>query len=40
MGIRKDRYKAMVPQVVAPLTLKGRVHADEARIARTHTARN
>ncbi|MBR1125597.1 methionine synthase [Bradyrhizobium lablabi] len=39
MGIRKDRYKAMVPQVVAPLTLKGRVHADEARVARTHTAR-
>src|SRR6476469_6072826 len=37
MGIRKDRYKAMVPQVVAPLTLKGRVHADEARVARTHT---
>src|SRR6267154_1625199 len=23
MGIRKDRYKAMVPQVVAPLRLKG-----------------
>src|SRR3989440_11328537 len=39
MGIRKDRYKAMVPQVVAPLRLKGRVHADEARVARTHTAR-
>src|SRR6202142_1226519 len=39
MGIRNDRYKAMVPQVVAPLRLKGRVHADEARIARTHTAR-
>jgi len=38
MGIRKDRYKAMVPQVVAPLKLKGRVHADEARVARTHTA--
>lgn len=37
MGIRKDRYKAMVPQVVAPLMLKGRVHADEARIARAHT---
>src|SRR6201994_2099353 len=37
MGIRNDRYKAMVPQVVAPLTLKGRVHADEARVARTHT---
>src|SRR6201995_4451335 len=38
MGIRNDRYKAMVPQVVAPLRLKGRVHADEARVARTHTA--
>jgi 5-methyltetrahydropteroyltriglutamate--homocysteine methyltransferase len=37
MGIRKDRYKAMVPQVVAPLALKGRVHADEARVARMHT---
>src|SRR6188768_3802453 len=37
MGIRNDRYKAMVPQVVAPLKLKGRVHADEARVARTHT---
>jgi 5-methyltetrahydropteroyltriglutamate--homocysteine methyltransferase len=39
MGIRNDRYKAMVPQVVAPLKLKGRVHADEARVARTHTSR-
>ena len=39
MGIRKDRYKAMVPQVVAPLQLKGRVHADEAGVARTHTKR-
>jgi 5-methyltetrahydropteroyltriglutamate--homocysteine methyltransferase len=39
MGIRKDRYKAMVPQVVAPLKLKGRVHADEARVARGHTGR-
>src|SRR4051812_13560296 len=38
MGIRKDRYKAMVPQVVAPLRLKGRVHASEAQAARTHTA--
>ncbi|NUS20487.1 MAG: methionine synthase [Mesorhizobium sp.] len=37
MGIRKDRYKAMVPQVVAPLRLKDRVHAFEARVARTHT---
>jgi 5-methyltetrahydropteroyltriglutamate--homocysteine methyltransferase len=39
MGIRKDRYKAMVPQVMAPLRLKGRVHAIEARIARSHTSR-
>jgi 5-methyltetrahydropteroyltriglutamate--homocysteine methyltransferase len=38
MGIRKDRYKAMVPQVVAPLRLSGRVHADEARLARTRTS--
>lgn len=37
MGIRNDRYKAMVPQVVAPLRLKSRVHADEARAARAHT---
>jgi 5-methyltetrahydropteroyltriglutamate--homocysteine methyltransferase len=39
MGIRKDRYKAMVPQVVAPLQLRERVHAFEARVARTHTKR-
>jgi 5-methyltetrahydropteroyltriglutamate--homocysteine methyltransferase len=39
MGIRNDRYKAMVPQVVAPLRLRGRVHADEARAARAHTTR-
>jgi 5-methyltetrahydropteroyltriglutamate--homocysteine methyltransferase len=39
MGIRNDRYKAMVPQVVAPLQLRSRVHADEARVARTHTRR-
>ncbi|MEH2476066.1 5-methyltetrahydropteroyltriglutamate--homocysteine methyltransferase [Nitrobacteraceae bacterium AZCC 2161] len=37
MGIRNDRYKAMVPQVVAPLRLKGRVHAFEAQAARAHT---
>ncbi len=39
MGIRKDRYKAMVPQVVAPLGLKGRVHETEARFLRAHTTR-
>jgi 5-methyltetrahydropteroyltriglutamate--homocysteine methyltransferase len=37
MGIRNDRYKAMVPQVVAALRLKGRVHAAEARFLRAHT---
>ena len=39
MGIRNDRYKAMVPQVVAPLRLRGRVHAAEARFLRAHTKR-
>lgn len=39
MGIRNDRYKAMVPQVTGPLRLKGRVHAFEAQLARAHTAR-
>ena len=37
MGIRDNRYDAMVPQVVAPLRLKGRVHAFEAQLARAHT---
>ena len=37
MGIRKDRYKAMVPTVTGPLRLKTRVHAPEARHARAHT---
>jgi 5-methyltetrahydropteroyltriglutamate--homocysteine methyltransferase len=39
MGIRNDRYKAMVPAVTAPLRLKERVHAREARLARAHTRR-
>jgi len=39
MGIRDNRYDAMVPQVVAPLKLRGRVHAFEARLARAHTKR-
>jgi 5-methyltetrahydropteroyltriglutamate--homocysteine methyltransferase len=37
MGIRNNRYKAMVPTVVGELRLKGRVHAAEARHARAHT---
>jgi 5-methyltetrahydropteroyltriglutamate--homocysteine methyltransferase len=39
MGIRADRYKAMVPQVIAPLRLKRGVHETEARLARAHTKR-
>ncbi len=39
MGIRNNRYDAMVPQVVAPLRLKGRVHAFEARLTRAHTTK-
>ena len=37
MGIRGDRYKAMVPVVRGELKLKGRVHQTEARFARAHT---
>jgi 5-methyltetrahydropteroyltriglutamate--homocysteine methyltransferase len=37
MGIRDNRYDAMVPQVVAKLRLKGRVHAMEAQLLRAHT---
>ena len=39
MGIRNNRYDAMVPVVVGPLRLNGRVHQTEARIARAHTKR-
>ena len=39
MGIRNDRYKAMVPQVLSVLKLKGRVHEAEARFLRAHTTR-
>src|SRR5881227_1092263 len=39
IGIRADRYKAMVPTVTAALRLKSRVHAHEARLARAHTQR-
>ncbi len=37
MGIRDNRYDAMVPQVVSALKLKGRVHAAEAKVLRAHT---
>jgi 5-methyltetrahydropteroyltriglutamate--homocysteine methyltransferase len=39
MGIRADRYKAMVPQVVGELRLSGRVHEAEAKALCAHTAR-
>jgi len=37
MGIRNNRYDAMVPTVTGPLSLRGRVHATEARLLRAHT---
>jgi 5-methyltetrahydropteroyltriglutamate--homocysteine methyltransferase len=37
MGIRNNRYDAMVPVVTGPLRLRGRVHATEARLMRAHT---
>jgi 5-methyltetrahydropteroyltriglutamate--homocysteine methyltransferase len=39
MGIRNNRYDAMVPMVVGPLRLRGRVHQPEAEVARQHTSR-
>ena len=39
MGIRNNRYDAMVPQVVSTLKLKGRVHAAEAQLLRAHTSK-
>ena len=39
MGIRNNRYDAMVPVVTGPLKLKGRVHKTEAVLARQHTDR-
>ena len=37
MGIRNNRYDAMVPVVVAPLRLKGRVHQKDAVLLRRNT---
>ena len=39
MGIRNNRYDAMVPVVVGPLKLKGRVHRTEALLMRNHSKR-
>jgi 5-methyltetrahydropteroyltriglutamate--homocysteine methyltransferase len=37
MGIRNNRYDAMVPVVAGPLKLKGRVHAVEAKVLVSHS---
>src|SRR3989442_1544266 len=37
MGIRDNRYEAMVPVVTGNLRLKGRVHQAEARVLRAHS---
>src|SRR5687767_6879664 len=39
MGIRDNRYDAMVPVVVAPLRLKGRVHQKDAVLLKKNTDR-
>jgi 5-methyltetrahydropteroyltriglutamate--homocysteine methyltransferase len=39
MGIRNNRYEALVPTVTGKLRRRGAVHAWEARIARAHTSR-
>jgi len=39
IGIRANRYKAMVPIVTGALHARGRVHEAEARHARAHTQR-
>jgi 5-methyltetrahydropteroyltriglutamate--homocysteine methyltransferase len=39
MGIRNNRYEALVPTVTGPIRRRHAVHAREALIARTHTTR-
>jgi 5-methyltetrahydropteroyltriglutamate--homocysteine methyltransferase len=39
MGIRNNRYEALVPSVTGALKRRRSVHAPEARVARSHTAR-
>ncbi len=39
IGIRDNRYKAMVPRVVGKLAMKGRAHPWEAPFLRAHTKR-
>jgi len=39
MGIRNNRYDAMVPVVIGELRLKGRVHQVEALLLKSHTGK-
>ena len=39
MGIRDNRYDAMVPRWSGRCASSGRVHESEARLARAHTRR-
>jgi 5-methyltetrahydropteroyltriglutamate--homocysteine methyltransferase len=39
MGIRDNRYDAMVPVVVGPLKLRGRVHQTDAQLLRANTTK-
>jgi 5-methyltetrahydropteroyltriglutamate--homocysteine methyltransferase len=39
IGIRADRYRALVPTVVGPVRRPRSIHADEARFARAQTGR-
>jgi 5-methyltetrahydropteroyltriglutamate--homocysteine methyltransferase len=39
MGIRNNRYEALVPTVTSAITRKGSVHGLEAKAARAHTSR-
>jgi 5-methyltetrahydropteroyltriglutamate--homocysteine methyltransferase len=39
MGIRNNRYDAMVPVVTSELRLKGRVHRTEALLLKNHTSK-
>jgi 5-methyltetrahydropteroyltriglutamate--homocysteine methyltransferase len=39
IGIRADRYEADCPTVVGPIRRRASVHAEEAKLARTHTTR-
>ena len=37
IGIRADRYEALVPRVVGPIARRGPIHSDEVRFTRANT---